>query len=423
MLQVVLLLLGAPTPLIWLYRAMFVPAPWSSGEVQGMAMSLAVSAVALLGIWLIRRGRFQQAIRQVLVLIALATVYAYATQGAGPQTFEEPILVAWIALAGLMIGRRALWLMFAAILAAFLAGAVYAIQHPEAAQPPAAELGMLVTKAIMFLLITVVIGKGVAALRAALAESSQRGDALMQANVRLQEEMAERRRSEDKLIHAQKVEAVGRLAAGIAHDFNHLLGLVMAYVSKGRRAATPGEFGPVLDGVESAAQRGVALTGRLLNFSRHDAARVERVDPVAAVRALEPLLRQQLDSGVSLHLDLPPGTGAVLVDPTQLDLVVLNIAANAQSAMPEGGRFDVQVRDSDDGAHVEIELRDTGHGMGPDVLARLYEPFFTTRPAGQGSGLGLSVVSSIMAAYGGSVQASSRQGHGASFLLRLPRQA
>jgi signal transduction histidine kinase len=232
--------------------------------------------------------------------------------------------------------------------------------------------------------------------------------------------MAEREKIQAQLVHAQKVEVVGRLASGVAHDFNHLLGLILGYAAKGRHVDDSAELKNALAGVEAAGRRATAVTHKLLNFSRHEMTHIERFDAGDALRDLQPMLRQLFDPRVRLVCELTEKPAPVAFDRAQLDLVVLNIAANANHAMPEGGRFELALRTSDAGSQVEIELRDSGHGMDDEVRNRLFEPFFTTKPSGQGSGLGLSVAHNLIASAGGSVAVESAVGKGSTFRIRLP---
>ncbi len=420
MLQVVLLLLGIVPPLMWAYRVLGSQIPWRAGETASLAMSLSVSAIALFGVVLIRRGRFQWAVRQMLVVVAVTMILGYATDGTQRQGFEQPLQIVWIVLAGLMIGRRALWLMYACVVAAFVAGGFV-----DARSGNPVDTGMNVAvgtliSAVMYLLIAVVVDRSVRALRETLADANRRGDELAQANRRLEIEMAEREKIQAQLVHAQKVEVVGRLASGVAHDFNHLLGLILGYAAKGRHVDDSAELKNALAGVEAAGRRATAVTHKLLNFSRHEMTHIERFDAGDALRDLQPMLRQLFDPRVRLVCELTEKPAPVAFDRAQLDLVVLNIAANANHAMPEGGRFELALRTSDAGSQVEIELRDSGHGMDDEVRNRLFEPFFTTKPSGQGSGLGLSVAHNLIASAGGSVAVESAVGKGSTFRIRLP---
>ncbi|MFT3791068.1 MAG: ATP-binding protein [Rudaea sp.] len=420
-LQIVLLLLGILSPLMWLYRIFASNIPWRPGETQGLATDALISAVALAGVWLIRHGRLQFAVRQMLIVIAATTIVAYATNGVATGRYEQPLLVVWIVLAGLMAGRPALWGMFAATAVAFAVGEVFDACHRAGPHDSALNLLMdFMIHLAMFLLIAVVVDRAVKALRESLIEASQRGDALARTNRRLEVEMAERARTQEQLIHAQKVEVVGRLASGVAHDFNHLLALMLGYAAKGRTSDANAELKQALAGVEAAARRGMAVTHKLLDFSRHEATRAECFDAVDALRELQPMLRQLFDPGVRIVNDLPAGELPIRFDRTQFELVVLNIAANANQAMPQGGEFHIALRGIEAKSQVEIELRDTGHGMSETVQARLFEPFFTTRPPGLGTGLGLSVVHGVLTAHGGGITVSSAPGQGATFRIRLP---
>ena len=421
MLQVVLLLLGMAPPLLWAYRVFGADIPWRPGELQAMAMSLLVSATALAGVLLIRRGRFQWAIRQMLVVIATTMIISYALHGFNAGRYEQPLLVVWIVLAGLMVGRRALWSMYGAVLVAFLLGTLFDAR--ASSNPIDTGLNLVfngLIHAVMFLLIAVVVDRSVTALRETLAEATRRGDELARANRLLESEMAERERVQEQLVHAQKVEAVGRLASGVAHDFNHLLGLILGYAAKGRGSDDRAELQQALAGVESAGRRATAVALKLLDFGRKDALRIERFDAGDAVRELQPMLRQLFDPRVRIGIALPEGALPIAFDRARFDLVVLNIAANANHAMPEGGRFDIALHGSDDGERLVLELRDSGHGMGDAVRARLFEPFFTTKPAGQGTGLGLSVVRDLVIAANGGIAVDSAPGQGTTVRIELP---
>jgi signal transduction histidine kinase len=419
MLQVVLLLLGLTPPLMWLYRAFASPLPWRDAETIGVIVSSAVSAVALFGVVLVRRGRFQWAARQLLAVIALSMLVAYAGAGFDAQRHEQPLLVVWIALAGLMIGRRALWSMYACIVAAFLIGYVNDWFAFAAKTDVVSDLVVdCVINCLVYLLIAVVVDRSVLALRGALAEANRRGDELALANRRLEAEMAERAKVQEQLIHAQKVEAIGRLASGVAHDFNHLLGLVLGYAGRAD-VDDPAARKKALEGIESAARRATSVTRKLLHFGRRDVASIESFDVAQVVRELQPMLRQLFDPAVRIVCD--PGDAAFLVafDRAQFELVLLNIAANANHAMPDGGEFHVVIGRTSDGG-VELCLRDTGHGMEDSVRERIFEGFFTTKPPGEGMGLGLAVAADVIAAAGGSISVDSAPGRGATFRIRLP---
>lgn len=420
MLQVVLLLLGLAPPLLWAYRALLSGIPWRAGETASMLMSLSVSAFALFGVALIRRGRFQWAIRQTLALVALVMILSHALEGSSRQGYEQPLAVVWMVLAGLMVGRRALWLMYACVIVSSIAGGLVDLDKGHPIDTGMNVTASIVIDAVIFLLIAVVIDRSVRALRESLADATRRGDALAEANLRLEAEMAEREKVQQQLVHAQKVEAVGRLASGVAHDFNHLLSLILGYAAKGRQLDDAVELKKALGGVEAAGRRATAVTQKLLTFGRREATRIERFDLVEALRDLQPMLRQLFDPAVRIVYALPDVPTAIEFDRAQFDLVVLSIAANANDAMPDGGRFEVALRGIDDGTRIELTLRDDGQGMDETVRARLFEAFFTTKPVGRGTGLGLSVAQDLVVAGGGRIAVDSAPDQGASFRILLP---
>lgn len=417
MLQVISALLAVLPSLAWLYRIFAVDVPWRPGEVGSMLLSLAVCATAAAGFVLIRVGRFDWASRLLLLAFAVTVVPAYVGTGFGAQRFEQPVLVIWMAIAGLIIGRRALWMMFGCIALAFFAGIWVDIDNGKG--EAAALMGDAIFSAAIFLMIAVVMDRSSAALRENLREANERGTALAVANRLLQEEMRERERAQEQLIHAQKMEATGRLASGIAHDFGNLLGLIQGYVDQGKRSSSLDEAQQSLTGVESAARRAAAVNGKLLSFSRQDDTRLEVFDAALALTQMQPMLRQLFGTPVELAFPdaVPPQN--IRFDRAQFELLVLNIAANAQHVMPEGGLFAMHAPCAE--GPVVLLFRDTGPGIAPEVQTRIFESFFTTKPAGQGTGLGLAVVKDLVEAAGGRISVESSVDAGTTLRLEFPR--
>lgn len=235
--------------------------------------------------------------------------------------------------------------------------------------------------------------------------------------------MQEKERSRDQLAHAMKMENVGRLASGVAHDFNHILAVIMGYASKGRRCDDPAELQQALQGVEAAARRANAVTRRLLDFSRQEPARPEQLDAAASIAAIEPLLRQLFPPGVRIQVDTGGVRCRIMFDPALLELVLISMAANASHAMPDGGCFLLQLAWQGPGHPLQLHLVDDGQGMTEAVRQRCLEPFFTTKPSGQGTGLGLAVVASLVTTAGGTLGVESAPGQGTRFLIQLPATA
>lgn len=234
-------------------------------------------------------------------------------------------------------------------------------------------------------------------------------------------DVTERRELEEKLLHAQKLEAVGRLAGGVAHDFNNLLTAIGGYAEfliAGFDADDPRR----VDALEiaRASDRAAALTSQLLAFSRRQVLRPEVLDLGEVVEGLANLLSRLLGAHVELTTSSEAGS-LVRADRGQLEQVITNLAVNARDAMPAGGELSLAVRRIErDGSYVELAVADTGHGMDDETLSHAFEPFFTTKSEDQGTGLGLSTVYGIVAQSGGDVLVSSEAGVGTTFRVLLP---
>ncbi|WP_162247582.1 ATP-binding protein [Pseudoxanthomonas sp. Root65] len=416
MLQLISSLLAVLPALAWAYRAFAVDIPWRPGELTSMALSLSVCAAAAISFVLIRHGRFAWASRLLLVVFAASVVPAYLATGFGAQRFEQPVLVIWMAIAGLVVGRAALWLMFACIVAAFFLG----ISVDVSRQGDAAALyGDAAFSAAMFLMIAIVLDRSSAALRQSLGEATARGNQLAATNQRLQQEINDRELAQEQLIHARKVEAVGRLAGGVAHDFGNIMAVISGYARKGLRAGQVEEGRASFEGIEAAARRATLLTHKLMTFARQDDYAEETFHAASALMEIQSMLRQLLKPEVELRFALDDAAAPIRMDRDRFELMVLNIAANADHAMPNGGVFSIGVAQGDDGGSV-LEFTDTGSGMGEEVLARVFEPFFTTKPAGEGTGLGLSVIRDLVTRVGGTISAHSQLGVGTTFKVALP---
>src|SRR5690606_27258280 len=181
---------------------------------------------------------------------------------------------------------------------------------------------------LMFVLITAVVDRAATALRESLAAEKQRSDQLAASNRRLEAEILEREAVMDQLVHSRKMEVVGRLSSGLAHDFNHLLGLVQGYARKGLQSAEPAAMREALHGVDGASRRAEAVATRLLDFGRADARSLETIAVACAVNDLRPMLWQLLNPEITLDLEGATSPVRIRFDPAQFELMVLNIAAN-----------------------------------------------------------------------------------------------
>ncbi len=237
-------------------------------------------------------------------------------------------------------------------------------------------------------------------------------------------DLSAQHRLEEEMRQAQKMEAVGRLAAGMAHDFNNFLTVIMCSATiAGRHAGTDETARRELDAILSASDRAARLTQQLLAFSRRQHLAPRVLDLNALLVSVEPMIRRILGEDVAVSLALDPGVRPVRADPGQLEQVLLNLAANARDAMPRGGRLAIETRSADGpkrGPEVELAVSDTGSGMDEATRARIFEPFFTTKAPGKGTGLGLSTVYGIVVQHGGEVGVESEPGRGTTFRIRLP---
>ena len=251
-------------------------------------------------------------------------------------------------------------------------------------------------------------------------------------------DVTEQRRLHDELNQAHKMEVVGRLAAGIAHDVNNVLTAIAGYAAL-LRATLPAndENSRQLEQIEEAAQDAGTVTKALLAFTHKLPTDGQPVEVCGVVGAAVRLLRRMLPAAVELAVDLPAAADLwVPCDRTRLQQVILNMAVNARDAMPGGGTLRIAVAaegpalgaapsapDSGPRADVRIVISDTGGGIPPDVLPHIFEPFFTTKAAGRGTGLGLSIVKNVIEEHGGRISVESGVGQGTTFTIRLPRVA
>jgi PAS domain S-box-containing protein len=249
--------------------------------------------------------------------------------------------------------------------------------------------------------------------------------------------VTQQRLAEDALRQAQKMEAVGQLTGGIAHDFNNLLQGITGSLELVQKRITQGrtnELDRFISGAMTAANRAAALTHRLLAFSRRQPLDPRPVKANPLVASMEDLLRRTLGERIELELVLAGGLWLTLCDPNQLESALLNLAINARDAMPDGGKLIIETcnahldniyvarqRDVRAGQYVCICVTDTGTGMTAETMARAFEPFYTTKPIGQGTGLGLSMIYGFARQSEGYAKIYSEVGKGTSFKLYLPR--
>ena len=417
MLQAVLVFSG-------LYQPLSTALGWwrIGGMIDPVSLTLAAINTVLLWTWfvLLRRGAFIWAAGGFVASSLLLLSIAYLRWGLALQQPQQLLQLVPVLIGGVLLGRPVLWGAVAWLATLIAIGAWHdAGQQLFQTHAIAAAASNASGAVAGIALAAFVIDQALITLRTSLALARRRGNDLARSRDRLQLEMQERERQRDQLVHAQKLESVGRLASGVAHDFNHLLTLVLGYAARGRSSDDPVQLKAALQGAETAARRATAVSRRLLDFSRQEATRLEAFDPSQAVADMQPMLRQAFPPDIRIHLQLSDAPGLIHFDRAQLELILLGIATNAAQAMPGGGDFTVIVTRRDDG-HVEIAARDTGAGMDETTRARCLEPFFTTKPSGQGTGLGLAVANNLVQAGGGRIKVDSAPGQGSTLRIVLP---
>jgi two-component system cell cycle sensor histidine kinase/response regulator CckA len=249
------------------------------------------------------------------------------------------------------------------------------------------------------------------------------------------EDITERRALEAQVRQASKMDAVGRLASGVAHDFNNLMSVVLSYselLSADLKDGDP--MRADLDEIRAAGKRAVDLTRQLLAFSRQQVLQPQVVNLNEIVGTMEKMLRRLIGEDVELFAPSVPTEAKVLVDPGQMEQVIMNLVVNARDAMPNGGKLTIETAEINlnesyasehigvkPGPHVMLAVTDTGTGMDRATQARMFEPFFTTKEAGKGTGLGLATVFGIVRQSGGTIWVDSEQGRGTTFRLYFPQ--
>jgi len=251
------------------------------------------------------------------------------------------------------------------------------------------------------------------------------------AHVAFREEVRKREQAEAKMEQARRLEVIGQLTAGVAHDFSNLLAVVSGNIER-LLDGTGSDKDARVEAALSAIERGDRLIRQMLTFARRQVLDPEAFDINAGMRAFAPLLASVLKNNIEVDYRLPSNPLVCRIDRAEFEFAILNVATNARHAMPHGGRLEItveQVRVIDDGidgldltagAYARVAFKDTGEGMTPEVLAHAFEPFFTTRAAGAGTGLGLSQVYGFAKQSGGLATVHSDAGRGITVTVYLP---
>lgn len=274
-------------------------------------------------------------------------------------------------------------------------------------------------------------GKKVTVLLTSTAVKNDRGEIISYQGI--MKDITERKRLEQQLYQAQKMEAIGTLAGGIAHDFNNILTVIIGYVSILQQSNQDDTLRPYLTMISNSAQNAANLTRSLLAFSRRQIISPKPVNLKAIVKGVVKILSRIIGEDIELSLTLSDKEITVMADSSQIEQVMMNLATNARDAMPEGGKLTIMtdlvhldygfIRAygfGKQGPYAVITVQDTGHGMDAETRERLFEPFYTTKEPGKGTGLGLSIVYGIIKQHDGHIHLQSEPGRGTTFTIYLP---
>lgn len=443
----------APVPLAWrhklldwLLRAAFGLATLAFPviAVQAVTLSQTPWIAVMVGLWVILSiatfaRRLPYVLRALGLLIGLGSVavlgFARVGYQVGPGTGSMLVVI----LSGLLLGRRAMLSAFALTLSAIpLIGLYTHASHGSfmnAYVNDPTRLSNWWRVAAVYALFTGVLAAAVSFvvnhIERLLRQRTEALEHLHAASLLKQEAEHALDDAQRTILQMQKLEALGRLAGGVAHDFNNALVVILGYADMLRnRAHSPQDLQSGLDEIITAGNHAAGLTRQLLSFGRRSVSLPRALSIAQLFSEVEGMLRRVLPENIHLTLSTEPGLPAVFADPGELQQVLLNLCTNARDAMPEGGALTLNARsiesralsDLPPGNWVVIDVRDTGCGMDEHTRSRAFEPFFTTKGE-RGTGLGLSMVYGIIGQSGGHVLVDSEPGKGALFKLLLPPYA
>jgi signal transduction histidine kinase/CheY-like chemotaxis protein len=422
---------------------------WRQGALEHdlgvFVLRIIGAAVLTAALVLIRRGRFKVGVSLFVAGAVLISASGIALTGFAANAANLTELTMPLALAALLVGRRALWTSMAAYALGFTIGGLRdqgQLWGHGPQEPPTLPFGAVGTAIMAFTVVSIVLDRVGLSLREgfdlALARQREleRASAdLAQANTALKAEMARRQSAEAQLMEAQKMEAISRLSGGVAHDFNNLLTVILGCTQMSQETL-PSDHPAheTLDETREAAQRAADLTRQLLAFARRQIVEPKVLCVDDRVRSTQKMLSRLLRENIQLHTELSAGSWSVLVDPGQLDQVILNFVVNARDAMPYGGPLTIRTSEVTvvsekssalfslaPGDHVLLEVEDKGTGMDAETRRRIFEPFFTTKGETKGTGLGLATCYGIVLQAGGAIFFDTELERGTTFQIYLPR--
>ncbi|MBX9403213.1 hypothetical protein K4L06_18030 [Lysobacter sp. BMK333-48F3] len=376
---------------------------------------LGASAVALYAsacLYLSTQGRYRLssalAVAGGLLLVGLS----YRTYGLRAQSELQMHHLFPMLLACLLLGRQGLWWALAGNLLALALGAWVDIGRDESPLSRSATVSGLALPAMHLLVLAAILDRLIASSQRAI----RRGEELRALCRELEQLVEQKELAYARLMHIQRMEAMGRLSAGVAHDFNHVLSVIIGLsTSRSRRSDA---IEAILPDIRRAAQHGATLTRRLLNFSRAGERQVAAFDLCGTIEQARPLLLSMLQGEVSANIVIPESEALVLADRDEFVLALLNLAGNASDALQGKGEFLLSVEIERE--HAVLRMEDSGIGMAPEVMERVFEPFFTTKPRERGTGMGMAMVHRFVTDCAGTIAIDSRPSAGTRIRISLP---
>ena len=424
---------------------------WHEHAVQ---QDLGVSCMRILGAGillaafvLIRSGRFKAGVSLFVAGAVAISAVGVALNGFAANARNLTELTMPLALAALLVGRRALWTSMAAYALGFTIGGLRDAGHLWGSGPhvpPALPFGGVGTAIIGFTVVAIVLDRVGLSLREGFelalvrqGELEMASSALVGVNQALEAEMAGRQAAEAHLIEVQKMEAVSRLSGGVAHDFNNLLTVILGCAQISQEMLPKSHaVQENLAGILEASERAAELTRQLLAFARRQLVEPKVLGIDERVRAAQKMLSRLLREDIQLGTELNAGDWRVQIDPGQLDQVIVNFVVNARDAMPRGGPLTIRTSQVSlesgktsalfsllPGDYVLLEVSDKGTGMDLETRRRVFEPFFTTKGEAKGTGLGLATCYGIVLQARGAIFFETELEQGTTFQIYLPRCA
>lgn len=406
MLQAILVMVGA----VAVISALVLLALPDAAQPREAGNAVLIGGYAWFCFLLARAGHYRLSASLTVAGSLLLIGVGYYQYGLQSQPDLLMIHLLPMLFAGLLLGRSAVWCAAIASGVLLTVGAWSDTRMAASSGLVANVMPNLLLSAMNFLLLAVILDRLLLSTQRALARSRE----LQVAYANLKRESGEKEQAYQRLLHTQRLEAIGRLSAGVAHDFNHILSVILGLSS----TASHTGHDIALPGIRKAAQRGIVITRRLLNFGRNQPGSVVRFELRRAIEEVRMLIQPVFHPRVRVQFDLSPNELWVMADRDEFELALLNLASNASDAMPSGGCFTLSVTAEGDQAVIRAE--DNGTGMPADIVQQVFEPFFTTKPKEQGTGIGMTIVHRFVVDSGGAIAVDSAPGKGTRIELRLP---